>query len=728
MQLDHAVKWGVIRATLLCGAFFCAYLFAGSQAVASDTTSALAQEQQASRIALLPTQGEAYTRVIEDVWLLAADELPLAIEVHVGPQQRLDTLVDDADWLVGVTAEQAERAGMYLGPALLQQQFLLFQRRHLPAIEAIEQAEGYVIGVVQGHATEHWLTTHYPQLKLARYPTLEDMLTSASQGRLHVFAHSNLLSIYDERIAPGAQELQYAFPPSRQQLLFSQSLYIATRDTADHAMIEDALEQTYTAQRRFLQTQRSLDLTSLVSLQQDELQWLMARDEIAVGVPIDSRPILFFDRDGIAQGLDVDFLSLIGNRSGIAFEYHACGDWEACLQALENREIDVLSFSTETPERRQYAVFTSPYWEAPWATATQQQELTGRYRYSELSGTTLAVTRGYSLLEDLQQIAELDLLVVDSPNEGLSAVLAGRADSYLDSLPLLVERVREQPTGNLYLNIMRNETGDVVRLAVRSDWPVLRDILDRAVQSISEDDQARIAERWFDVQFERGLSRADIIPYVLYSGAAVAVLIGFFWWWNSRLRREVRRRYRAEKKMRYLARHDDLTGLPNRHLLADRLKQIVATHQRYKRQFALLFLDLDGFKDVNDELGHAAGDQLLQQVAKRLTNSVRAQDTVCRFGGDEFVIVLTEQHSSQLAEQVAHKLIEQITQPYQLRQGQEQMREAIVSVSIGMAMYPLHSRSTDELMRLADKAMYEVKNEGKNGVCMAPLAADGDDI
>lgn len=163
-----------------------------------------------------------------------------------------------------------------------------------------------------------------------------------------------------------------------------------------------------------------------------------------------------------------------------------------------------------------------------------------------------------------------------------------------------------------------------------------------------------------------------------------------------------------EAQIRQLAYYDTLTSLPNRRLLLDRLNRALAQARRFRRALAVMFLDLDRFKQINDTLGHAAGDELLKQVAERLTGCVRAGDTVARAGGDEFVIVLTEVSQPRDAARVAEKVIEACATPATLN-GQP----LNISVSIGIALYPVEGTDDfDELMIKADMAMYEAKEAG----------------
>lgn len=170
-------------------------------------------------------------------------------------------------------------------------------------------------------------------------------------------------------------------------------------------------------------------------------------------------------------------------------------------------------------------------------------------------------------------------------------------------------------------------------------------------------------------------------------------------------------------QMCHMAQHDVLTGLPNRSLLMDRLAQAIAFAHRHGKKVALIYLDLDHFKHINDSLGHAVGDQLLQSAARRLQECVRQSDTVCRQGGDEFVVLLAEVEAAGAAALAAEKLIEAMAEPYFI--GGHRLH---ATVSIGISLYPDDGTDVETLMTNADIAMYQAKKNGRNGYQMFAAA------
>lgn len=162
-------------------------------------------------------------------------------------------------------------------------------------------------------------------------------------------------------------------------------------------------------------------------------------------------------------------------------------------------------------------------------------------------------------------------------------------------------------------------------------------------------------------------------------------------------------------RVRHFAYHDELTGLPNRSLLLDRLNQAIVQAARQQKQVGLLLLDLDGFKSVNDRLGHATGDMLLQRVAERLLSCIRGADTACRYGGDEFVILLPEVDGEKSAAEVAQKLRAYLAKPYVVDD-----HSIAVTASIGVAVYPCDGSNQNDLIRRADIAMYLAKSHNSS--------------
>ena len=176
---------------------------------------------------------------------------------------------------------------------------------------------------------------------------------------------------------------------------------------------------------------------------------------------------------------------------------------------------------------------------------------------------------------------------------------------------------------------------------------------------------------------------------------------------NAALLQALNELSQKEAQAHQRAYYDSLTGLPNRNLLQDRFNQAISHAERRRKPLALLLLDLDEFKRVNDKLGHTAGDKLLQAVAERLAASIRGMDTACRYGGDEFVLMLPDIAKPSMISEVVSKVRARLSQPYAFE------NYAIhITASVGCAMYPSDGKTYDDLIKRADNAMYGAKDVG----------------
>jgi diguanylate cyclase (GGDEF)-like protein len=201
--------------------------------------------------------------------------------------------------------------------------------------------------------------------------------------------------------------------------------------------------------------------------------------------------------------------------------------------------------------------------------------------------------------------------------------------------------------------------------------------------------------------------KKTIVP-IMSTLVFLSILLGFMY--QNRVReRLLAQLFSSQSALSELANNDALTGLPNRRLLEDRMAQALKEASRAQQMVAVLFLDLDYFKVVNDTHGHLIGDQLLKSVGERLTGLLRVEDTVARIGGDEFVVLLPKIKDEQQLVATAEKVISELAQPFHIAE-----QTLLVGVSIGIALYPQHDDKPSNLIKLADDAMYVAKRIGRN--------------
>jgi diguanylate cyclase (GGDEF)-like protein len=204
-------------------------------------------------------------------------------------------------------------------------------------------------------------------------------------------------------------------------------------------------------------------------------------------------------------------------------------------------------------------------------------------------------------------------------------------------------------------------------------------------------------------------SRAYAVAFILIllASSAGALLV---WPTVRRLNGALDLSERLSRDLEFSATHDHLTGLPNLGLGRDRLEQAIASSRRSMTKTAVLFVDLDGFKAVNDSQGHDAGDLVLVEAARRMSEAVRESDTVARIGGDEFIVVLSGLGGTDMATQAAERIVASLQRPIHVKG-----REAVIGSSIGIALFPDDGDDAEALLKCSDTAMYGVKRAGKNG-------------
>jgi diguanylate cyclase (GGDEF)-like protein len=299
--------------------------------------------------------------------------------------------------------------------------------------------------------------------------------------------------------------------------------------------------------------------------------------------------------------------------------------------------------------------------------------------------------------------------LVNNRNEALNALQQERVDGFIAPLATATQLLKQENFVTLMMSVMDGVSLEQSHFGITKKLPILQNILNKGLTTVTEQETQDIYDKWFTLAIKTGLDKSVVLQVSAQIGVIILLIFTVVIFWNRRLQVEIKHREQLEKIMKHMATHDELTGLANRVLLKDRINNAIAFHQRQSLNMAVLFIDLDGFKNINDNEGHDVGDELLQQVAQRLQGCVRSADTVVRFGGDEFVILLTSLHNKNEAAYVAEKILTLIQKEFLLSRN-----NASIGCSIGIAMYPDDGENETELLKVADTVMYEVKASGKN--------------
>lgn len=438
---------------------------------------------------------------------------------------------------------------------------------------------------------------------------------------------------------------------------------------------------------------------------------------IKVGVE-QNPPLSYFNEARKPAGLMVELLTHMAAQSGWQAEYVPCV-WDVCLEKLENGEIDMMATIAHSAERSQLYDFTNTTVVNLWGQLYVGKD-SAISSYLDLMGKRVAVVNNETHAKAFRRLISqfgLNTSFVEVANfqEVFEAIEHGRADAGV--VGRFFAMAKEDAYKVKATQILFNPIEVRYAATKGKHGRVLADI-DRHLTVLQEDHDSlyyKCLEKWLGVAQKGGLPHW-LGPLLFAGGSAlllvmvVAILLKFQVKRRTlHLEREIEERKRYEAQLVRQATHDSLTNLPNRVLLCDRLEQAMVRASRYGTVVPLMLIDLDNFKYVNDTLGHDVGDELLCKVAQRLRDVIRENDTVARFGGDEFVVLPTDLIDDDDTITIAEKLQSALAAPFNLG-----AREYFVTFSMGIAMFPQDGSSNETLIKYADVAMYHAKEQGKN--------------
>jgi len=572
-----------------------------------------------------------------------------------------------------------------------------------------------VIGIWENSTFKKQLLAQYPQLKVRYFSSLSSMLNAAEHGEIAGIVglvdlinarlvQSNLQALFYRLDSPVITlNLAPVIHQKNSQLTEIINKGFQELDINALISIEDRWLNGYSGEYYYRQQAQK------ITLSEGEQAFITSHEKIKLGFVNNLSPLEFMDEQGDFSGINRDVINLISDRTGIEFNYVAFDNWQQLYQALLNDEVDMLGGITPTPERENLMAFTESYWQMPWV-MLHPQYYGRKTKLEDFYGKQVAIVKGYYLISWLRKKHPLiTFKLVDNREQALAALQQERVEGFITTMASATQLMKQENFVTLMISMMEDVSLDESHFGINKQLPLLKDILNKGLLSITEKEKQRIYDNWFTLAIKTGLDKNVVLQVGAQIGVIILLVLGVIIMWNRRLQVEIKHREQLEKIMKHMATHDELTGLANRVLLKDRLSTAIAFHQRQSLKMAVLFIDLDGFKNINDTYGHDVGDELLQQVAIRLQGCVRSSDTVVRFGGDEFVLLLTGLHSPNEAAYVAEKVLRLMQKEFELSKT-----NAFIGCSIGIAMYPDDGDNDTDLLKIADTMMYKVKAAGKN--------------
>lgn len=568
------------------------------------------------------------------------------------------------------------------------------------------------IGVFASAVYIKALRQDYPTLKFIAFDKLEDMQQALERKEIAGFFGADL--IMQQRLMLQQTESYQRLESPKYQTNLQVLVREGNKELADkikagfNALSQDQLESI---EKRWVSSPELAYYARFrqqVPLTPQEQQWLAEHRVLKVGVMADWAPMEFVDQHGKFSGVTDDILQRLNQRLGTNFTAVPYLHWPDLEADFAAGKLDVVANMSDLPERRKFAGFSYNFWPLQW-TLISHNAVMDVTALSQLKGKKVSVLGDYQIAKYIQaNHPEVLLRFSKDLAQGLAMLQSGEVDFVVDNVISSGRALRQIENSNLRMHLPVDMPTYPTLFAVRKDWPELLQILDKGLKTLNETDRSEILDRWFSVEIHQGFDESRVISLVLQVVGIGVVLLLLVFFWNLSLRREIGLRRQMEEKMRFMATHDDLTKLANRNLLEERLTQALLQHARHHEKLALLFLDLDGFKEVNDQYGHHVGDELLVKVAEVLQHCVRKSDTVARFGGDEFVILLTGLLDKDDAAIVAEKVLLHLSSPLQLSAC-----AARVGASIGIALYPDNGIDSQQMLKTADGLMYRAKQSGK---------------
>ena len=656
------------------------------------------------------------TGLFVELWQKWAEKNDIEIEfVPNSMQLSLQSLQSGkADVHIAYPESESVNTGLPHAKHLYSVYSKLFLPEDYDVKKALEQLTGKTIGLFYTAPYKMEFEQNFPQLKVAWFKSSEEMINAAVKGDIYGFiAEQHTMSF---RLLQNNLNERFVTIPD---ISYESKLFSLVKD--NFGLIEkinegftrlsiaelEAIEAKWLGQEHANYFKNNI---FRLGLSAEQKNWLQQVPEIKVGIKDNWKPYEFVDEFGNVQGITKDVFDIAQQLTGQKYNFEVYSSWESLLNDFKTGHLDMVANISKSEQRESYASFTEPFWQSSWAVATQKD--LGKFdSIKGLFGKRIALVEGYQILNEVhEKYPQVIVQVVSSLDEAIELLHEEQVDGILENMVVLSQFLQDREEVNFKLHILQDMTADTSRMGVRKDLIVQFEIMEKVVAAITDVQSKAILNKWFKLDLDSGVSYQTYwrnITIALVFGSLIVAIVLF---WNRKLKKEIQLRKKAERLLKHLATHDALTELPNRSLLNDILKRTIANHSRTQQKMAVMFVDLDGFKEVNDNFGHAYGDELLMLVGQRLAGNLRASDTVARIGGDEFVLLVTNLDEYRQCEKVAAKVIADLEQSFSLKIG-----PVNISASIGIACYPINGKTNDELLKVADDLMYEVKRDGKRG-------------
>ncbi len=440
-----------------------------------------------------------------------------------------------------------------------------------------------------------------------------------------------------------------------------------------------------------------MDAITEINLTEKEIKWIKEHRNIRLGVDPEFAPFEYLENHQYA-GMASDYVKLLNQRLNLNMEVVHGLSWKEVIEKAKIKEVDVLPAVGKTDERSQYLNYTEPYLSFHRVIVTRD-DIPFIASLDDLSGYSVAVQTNTSHHGFIKENTNISPHLYRTLQESLLAVSGGEVDAFIGNVASTTYWIRKLNLSNLKVAAPVSTEVQSLHFAVRDDWPELTSILQKGLNTISPRQRKLISEKWLTVKYDPKVDFGLIWKIV----SVFSTLLAAFILWNVLLNYQVKKR---TSELAYSSNYDQLTDLPNRLLIMDRLQYAINEARPRNEKIALLSIDLDDFKKVNDVYGHKFGDNLLKEISSRIRKAISENDTIGRLGGDQFLVIVN--HISDLSDAalLSKNLLKYINDSYQYSG-----KEINITASIGVSIYPDDGTSAEAILKNADSATHYSKSQ-----------------